>query len=169
MRAAKGTFFLMSSATLRGSLSAYVAVMRKSILSVSDPIVLLMGLVGSRHLCTILVATRVSFSAFTRMFLALLTEIGSSFNSICNSTGRSKLSTLCSCLARRDKGSTVMVGPDLYRVSTIEVRSEVSCIFHVFSMWRAYLCCSMRKILFRADDPSNMLFHVLDVAFRSDF
>ena len=89
MRAAKGTFFLMSSATLRGSLSAYVAVMRKSILSVSDPIVLLMGLVGSRHLCTILVATRVSFSAFTRMFLALLTETGSSFNSICNSTGRS--------------------------------------------------------------------------------
>jgi len=135
MRAAKGTFFLMSSATLRGSLSAYVAVMRKSILSVSDPIVLLMGLVGSRHLCTILVATRVSFSAFTRMFLALLTETGSSFNSICNSTGRSKLSTLCSCLAKCDKGSaTVMVGPDLYRVSTIEVRSEVSCILHVESL-----------------------------------
>ncbi len=125
----------MSSATLRGGLSVYVAVIRKSILSVSDPIVLLMGLVGSRHLCTILVTTRVSFSAFTRMFLAFLINAGSSFHSMCKSTGRSKLSTLCSCLARRDRGSVaVMVGPGLYRVSTIEVRSEVSCILHVESL-----------------------------------
>ncbi len=49
--------------------------MRKSILSVSDPTVLLMGLVGSRHLCTILVTTGVSLPAFTRMFLAFLIDV----------------------------------------------------------------------------------------------
>ena len=109
--------------------------MRKSILSVSDPMVLLTGLVGSLHLCTILVTTGVSLSAFTRMFLVFLIDEGNSFKSICKSTGRSKLSTLCSCLARRDNGSAmVMVGPDLYRVSTIEVRSEISCILQVDSL-----------------------------------
>jgi hypothetical protein len=140
-----------------------VAAIRKSILSVSDPMVLLIGLVGSRHLCTILVTPGVSLSAFMRIFLAFLIDVGSSFNSICKSTGRSKLSTLCSCLASRDSGSAmVMVGPDWYRVSTIEVRSEVSCILHVESL---PLLLS-EEDLFQASDPSNRLFHALSVVFR---
>ncbi len=45
-KTAKGTFFLISSATFNGNLSAYGADIKKSILSDKDPTVLLMGLEG---------------------------------------------------------------------------------------------------------------------------
>ena len=44
--AAKGMSFLISSATFIGSLSAYGAVIKKSILSDNEPTVLLVGLEG---------------------------------------------------------------------------------------------------------------------------
>ena len=78
---AKGIFFLISSATFGGSLSAYGADIKKSILSDIEPTVLLIGLEGFLHRCTMRVATIVSFSAFTRMLSALRTDEGSSFRS----------------------------------------------------------------------------------------
>ncbi len=96
---------------------------------------LLIGLEGSLQLYTSRVITAVSFSAFTRRFIALLTESGSSRNSISSSTGRSKLSSLCSCLANLESGSaTAMVGLDLYSVPTMDVKSDVSWILHVDSL-----------------------------------
>ncbi len=90
-----------------------------------------MGLVGSLQLCTSRVTTAVFFSAFTHRFMAFLTESESSLKSIC----RSRLSSLCSCLASLESGSaTAMVGPDLYSVSTIDVKSDVSWILHVDSL-----------------------------------
>ncbi len=91
--------------------------------------VLLIGLVGSRHLCTILVTTGVSLSAFTRMFLAFLIDVDWAVLSITYVRAREGQSCLLSVLALLD-----VVGPDLYRVSTMEVRSEVSCILHVKSL-----------------------------------
>ena len=114
MSIAKGVSLRIISATLRGSLSAYGADMRKSTLADVDPIVLLMGFVGSLQFCTSRVTTAVSFSAFTRMLIALFTVSGSSRKSISSRTGRSRLSSLCSCLASLESGSaTDMVGPDL--------------------------------------------------------
>ncbi len=62
---AKGMSFLISSATFGGSLSAYGAEIKKSILSDIDSTVLLIGLESFLHRCTIRVATIVSFSALT--------------------------------------------------------------------------------------------------------
>ena len=90
---AKGMSFLISSATFGGSLSAYGADIKKSILSEIEPTVLLIGLEGFLHRCTIRVATVVSFSALTRMLSALRTDEGSSFRSISNISGRSRLSS----------------------------------------------------------------------------
>ena len=68
------------------------------------------------------------------MCKAALSSLGSSARSICSSTGRSRFSTICSCLASRDSGSAMdMVGPDLYKVVTMLLRSEVSWSFHVES------------------------------------
>ena len=92
-RTANGTFFLMSSATFSGSLSAYGADIKKSNLSVMEPTVLLIGLEGFLHRCTMRVATIVSFSALTRMLSALRTDEGSSFRSISSISGRSRLSS----------------------------------------------------------------------------
>ncbi len=75
----------MSSATFSGSLSAYGADIKKSNLSVMEPTVLLIGLEGFLHRCTMRVATIVSFSALTRMFSALRTDEGNSFRSISSS------------------------------------------------------------------------------------
>ena len=109
--------------------------MRKSTFDDVFPTVLLIGLVGSLQLCTSRVTTAVSFSAFTRRFMTFLTESGNSLKSISSSTGRSRLSNLCSCLASLENGSaTDMVGPDLYSVSTIDVKSDVSWIRHVDSL-----------------------------------
>ena len=114
MSIAKGTFLRIISATLMGSLSAYGADIRKSTFADVAPMVLLIGFVGSLHFCTIRVTTAVSFSALTRRFVAFLIETGSSLKSISSSTGRSRLSSLCSCLASLDRGSAMdMVGPDL--------------------------------------------------------
>ena len=132
IRIAKGMSLRISSATLVGSLSAYGADIKKSIFDDAFPTVLLIGLVGSLQLCTSRVTTAVSFSALTRRFVAFFTESGSSLKSISRSTGRSRLSNLCSCLASLESGSaTAMVGPDLYSVSTIDVKSDVSWILHV--------------------------------------
>ena len=58
---AKGMSFLISSATFGGSLSAYGADIKKSILSEIEPTVLLIGLEGFLHSCTMRVATIVYF------------------------------------------------------------------------------------------------------------
>jgi len=70
-RTANGTSFRISSATFNGSLSAYGADIKKSILSEIVPTVLLIGLEGFLHRCTMRVATIVSFSALTRILSAL--------------------------------------------------------------------------------------------------
>ena len=91
---AKGMFFLISSATFGGNLSAYGAEIKKSILSEIEPTVLLIGLEGFLHRCTMRVATIVvSFSALTLMLSALSTDEGSSFRSISSMSGRSRLSS----------------------------------------------------------------------------
>ena len=53
---AKETSFLISLATFSGSLSACGADIKKSILSDTEPTVLLIGLEGFLHLCTMGVA-----------------------------------------------------------------------------------------------------------------
>ena len=91
-----------------------------------------MGLLSVLHRCTILVATLVSFSALTQKRSSFLMSSGSSDRRISRSKGRSRLSTLCSWRLSRDKGSAMaIVGPDLYSVVTVLVRSDVSCSFHV--------------------------------------
>ena len=55
-KTAKGISFLISSATFGGSLSAYGADIKKSILSDTESTVLLIGLEGFLHLCTMGVA-----------------------------------------------------------------------------------------------------------------
>ena len=55
-KTAKGIYFLISSATFGGSLSAYGADIKKSILSDNESTVLLIGLEGFLHLCTMGVA-----------------------------------------------------------------------------------------------------------------
>ncbi len=92
---AKGTSCRMYSATLRGSLSAYGAKIRKSVLPES-PTVFEIGLLRVRHCWTIRVTTLVSFSAFTRKCSNFLISSGSSVKSISRRRGRSRLSTLCS-------------------------------------------------------------------------
>ncbi len=52
----QGISFLISSATFGGSLSAYCADIKKSILSDTEPTVLLIELEGFLHLCTMSVA-----------------------------------------------------------------------------------------------------------------
>ena len=71
---AKGMSFLISSATFSGSLSAYGADIKKSILSEIEPTVLLIGLEGFLHRCTMRVATTVSFSALTRTDVQCVTH-----------------------------------------------------------------------------------------------
>ena len=55
-KTAKGISFLISSAIFGGSLSAYGADIKKSILSDTESTVLLIGLEGVLHLCTMGVA-----------------------------------------------------------------------------------------------------------------
>jgi hypothetical protein len=80
------------------------------------------------------VATGVSFSAFTLMFLACLIESGSRFNKTSISNGRSKLLRRCSLRASLLNGSAVLsVAPFFHMVSTMEFRSATSWILHVDS------------------------------------
>ena len=126
-KTANGKSFRMSSATINGSLSAYEADIKKSILSDIDPILLEVSSIVALYEWHY----RLLF-AFTRMLSALRTVEGSSFKSISSISGSSKLSSWFACRASLDKGSALaIVGPDLYSVFTIAVRSDVSWILHV--------------------------------------
>jgi len=125
-KTANGKSFRMSSATINGSLSAYGADIKKSILSDIDPILLEVSSIVALYEWHY----RLPFS-FTRMLSALRTVGGSSFKSISSISGRSRLSSWFACLASLDNGSAmVIVGPDFYNVSTIAVNSNVSWILH---------------------------------------
>ncbi len=92
-KTANGKSFRMSSATINGSLSAYGADIKKSILSdMIDPIVLSIGSEVS-PIVSYTSDTIVSFLAFTRMLSALSTVGESSFKSISCISGRSRLSS----------------------------------------------------------------------------
>ena len=136
-KTANGKSFRMSSATINGSLSAYGADIKKSILPDIDPIVLSIGLEVSSIVALYEWHYRLLF-AFTRMLSALRTVDGSSFKSICSISGSSRLSSWFACRASLDKGSALaIVGPDLYSVFLLP--SDLT--FHGFSMLIISLCC----------------------------
>ena len=90
-KTAKGISFLISSAIFGGSLSAYGADIKKSILSDNESTVLLIG--GFPPSLYYGCSPIVSFSALTRMLSALRTDEGSSFRSISSISGRPRLSS----------------------------------------------------------------------------
>ena len=125
-------FILIRFATFVVILSINGAVIRKSYLPGASPLVFIIGLVGARHFWVMRVATKVSFSAFTRRCLASRIELGKRLSKTSMRSGKSKLLSLSSLRARRLKGSAVlMTAPFFHIVSTMELRSATSWILHV--------------------------------------